>query len=117
MIFLNRAAFGVRSGQKLSAMSNDGADGGSKLCSVDFEIFGHVQGVCFRMYSEEEGLRLGLVGWVRNTHSGTVEGQMQGPPEQIREMATSPQSTCPTKPSPDVYRRPSMKAREEGVVE
>ncbi|XP_061084402.1 acylphosphatase-1-like isoform X5 [Conger conger] len=87
MIFLNRAAFGVRSGQKLSAMSNDGADGGSKLCSVDFEIFGHVQGVCFRMYSEEEGLRLGLVGWVRNTHSGTVEGQMQGPPEQIREIA------------------------------
>ncbi|XP_036403011.1 acylphosphatase-2-like [Megalops cyprinoides] len=66
-------------------MSND-AVGAGNLCSVDFEIFGHVQGVCFRMYSEEEGQRLGLVGWVKNTHKGTVVGQVQGPPEQVKEM-------------------------------
>ncbi|XP_075902186.1 acylphosphatase-2 [Nelusetta ayraudi] len=59
---------------------------GTKLISVDFEIFGHVQGVCFRMYTEKEGLRLGLVGWVKNTRAGTVVGQVQGPAEQVAEM-------------------------------
>ncbi|XP_062257218.1 acylphosphatase-2-like isoform X1 [Platichthys flesus] len=59
---------------------------GRKLASVDFEIFGHVQGVCFRMYTEQEGLRLGLVGWVKNTHSGTVLGQVQGPADLVEEM-------------------------------
>ncbi|XP_055083268.1 acylphosphatase-2-like [Periophthalmus magnuspinnatus] len=58
----------------------------SDLASVDFEIFGHVQGVCFRMYTESEGKRLGLVGWVKNTHSGTVVGQVQGPLNQVEEM-------------------------------
>ncbi|XP_064790148.1 acylphosphatase-2-like [Oncorhynchus masou masou] len=65
-------------------MSNDAA--GAKLCSVDFEIFGHVQGVCFRMYTEKEGLRLGLCGWVKNTNKGTVVGQVQGPADMICEM-------------------------------
>ncbi|XP_027862901.1 acylphosphatase-2-like isoform X3 [Xiphophorus couchianus] len=59
---------------------------GSGLQSVDFEIFGHVQGVCFRMYTEKEGLRLGLVGWVKNTASGTVVGQVQGPAAMVEEM-------------------------------
>ncbi|KAF3707913.1 Acylphosphatase-2 [Channa argus] len=59
---------------------------GRKLVSVDFEIFGYVQGVCFRMYTEREGLRLGLVGWVKNTYSGTVVGQVQGPADRVEEM-------------------------------
>ncbi|XP_062320642.1 acylphosphatase-2-like isoform X1 [Osmerus eperlanus] len=65
-------------------MSND--TDGDKLCSVDFEISGHVQGVCFRMYTEKEGLRLGLCGWVKNTNKGTVIGQIQGPADMVREM-------------------------------
>ncbi|XP_032408306.1 acylphosphatase-2-like isoform X2 [Xiphophorus hellerii] len=60
---------------------------GSGLESVDFEIFGHVQGVCFRMYTEKEGLRLGLVGWVKNTAAGTVVGQVQGPAAMVEEMS------------------------------
>ncbi|XP_068424279.1 acylphosphatase-2-like isoform X2 [Clinocottus analis] len=43
-------------------------------------------GVCFRMYTEKKGLQLGLVGWVRNTYHGTVEGQMQGPEDQVENM-------------------------------
>ncbi|XP_027862897.1 acylphosphatase-2-like isoform X1 [Xiphophorus couchianus] len=62
---------------------------GSGLQSVDFEIFGHVQGVCFRMYTEKEGLRLGLVGWVKNTASGTVVGQVQGPAAMVEEILPS----------------------------
>ncbi|XP_008401855.1 acylphosphatase-2-like isoform X1 [Poecilia reticulata] len=108
----------------------------SGLESVDFEVFGHVQGVCFRMllirpdlqsflsscrrrpsasetallrlsvwtetssssclhfkvretspvlqHTEKEGLR--LVGWVKNTSSGTVVGQAQGPAAMVEEM-------------------------------
>ncbi|XP_056250815.1 acylphosphatase-2-like [Seriola aureovittata] len=63
-----------------------GEAAGGELVSVDFEIFGHVQGVCFRMFTEKEGLRLGLVGWVKNTCSGTVEGQVQGPAGMVEEM-------------------------------
>ncbi|KAM8852005.1 acylphosphatase-2 [Synchiropus picturatus] len=58
----------------------------SSLVSVDFEVFGHVQGVCFRMYTEQEGRRLGLVGWVKNTSAGTVVGQLQGPGAVVEEM-------------------------------
>ncbi|KAK5854318.1 hypothetical protein PBY51_015398 [Eleginops maclovinus] len=63
-----------------------GEAGGNKLTSVDFEIFGDVQGVCFRMYTEKQGLYLGLVGWVKNTHSGTVVGQVQGPAHKVEDM-------------------------------
>uniref|UniRef100_A0A665VQG0 Acylphosphatase-like domain-containing protein n=1 Tax=Echeneis naucrates TaxID=173247 RepID=A0A665VQG0_ECHNA len=37
-------------------------------------------------YTEKEGLRLGLVGWVKNTRSGTVVGQVQGPADMVEEM-------------------------------
>ncbi|XP_047207640.1 uncharacterized protein LOC124859125 isoform X8 [Girardinichthys multiradiatus] len=41
--------------------------------------------VTFR-YTEKEGLRLGLVGWVKNTSRGTVVGQVQGPADMVEEM-------------------------------
>ncbi|XP_025930176.1 acylphosphatase-2 isoform X2 [Apteryx rowi] len=69
------------------------------LKSVDYEVFGRVQGVCFRMlaasaasselehlnaqYTEEEARKLGVVGWVKNTSKGTVTGQVQGPEEKV----------------------------------
>ncbi|XP_029949859.1 acylphosphatase-2 [Salarias fasciatus] len=58
----------------------------NKLTSVDFEIFGNVQGVCFRMYTEDQGRSLGVSGWVKNTRQGTVVGQIQGPEDQVKEM-------------------------------
>ncbi|XP_063053488.1 acylphosphatase-2 [Engraulis encrasicolus] len=71
----------------LRAMSSDAGDsGGAKFASVDFEIFGNVQGVCFRMYTEDHGKKLGLSGWVKNTRQGTVIGQVQGPPDKVNEM-------------------------------
>ncbi|XP_056137049.1 acylphosphatase-2 [Lampris incognitus] len=56
------------------------------LTSVDFEVFGNVQGVCFRMYTEDHGRHLGLSGWVKNTRQGTVIGQVQGPTHKVNEM-------------------------------
>ncbi|KAK7118999.1 hypothetical protein R3I94_020997 [Phoxinus phoxinus] len=62
------------------------SDAGEKYVSVDFEVFGNVQGVCFRMYTEAEGEKLGVTGWVKNTRQGTVVGQVQGPAEKVTEM-------------------------------
>ncbi|XP_035380028.1 acylphosphatase-2 isoform X1 [Electrophorus electricus] len=59
---------------------------GAKLASVDFEVFGNVQGVCFRMYTEDQGKMLGVNGWVKNTRQGTVIGQVQGPRDKVEEM-------------------------------
>ncbi|KAG8448950.1 hypothetical protein GDO86_015861 [Hymenochirus boettgeri] len=49
-----------------------------QLISVDYEVFGKVQGVFLRKYTQAEGKRLGLVGWVKKTETGTVTGQLQG---------------------------------------
>ncbi|XP_068257774.1 acylphosphatase-2 isoform X1 [Nyctibius grandis] len=56
------------------------------LKSVDYEVFGRVQGVCFRMYTEEQARKLGVVGWVKNTRQGTVTGQVQGPEDKVNAM-------------------------------
>ncbi|XP_077771520.1 acylphosphatase-2 isoform X2 [Canis aureus] len=56
------------------------------LKSVDYEVFGRVQGVCFRMYTEDEAKKIGVVGWVKNTSKGTVTGQVQGPEEKVNSM-------------------------------
>ena len=29
---------------------------------------------------------MGLVGWVQNTEDGTVQGQLQGPADKVRQM-------------------------------
>ncbi|XP_068257884.1 acylphosphatase-2 isoform X2 [Nyctibius grandis] len=57
------------------------------LKSVDYEVFGRVQGVCFRMYTEEQARKLGVVGWVKNTRQGTVTGQVQGPEDKVNAMS------------------------------
>ncbi|XP_030643927.1 acylphosphatase-1 isoform X2 [Chanos chanos] len=57
-----------------------------ELLSVDYEVFGKVQGVFFRKYTQSEGKKLGLVGWVQNTGAGTVQGQLQGPTPKVRQM-------------------------------
>ncbi|NXY85288.1 ACYP2 protein, partial [Alcedo cyanopectus] len=52
------------------------------LKSVDYEVFGRVQG----KYTEEEARKLGVVGWVKNTSQGTVTGQVQGPEDKVNAM-------------------------------
>ncbi|XP_044284185.1 acylphosphatase-2 isoform X7 [Varanus komodoensis] len=59
------------------------------LKSVDYEVFGRVQGVCFRMYTEEKARKVGVVGWIRNSRQGTVTGQVQGPEEKVNEICRS----------------------------
>ncbi|XP_024854990.2 acylphosphatase-2 isoform X1 [Bos taurus] len=62
---------------------------GRPLKSVDYEVFGRVQGVCFRMYTEDEARKIGVVGWVKNTSKGTVTGQVQGPEEKVNSITVA----------------------------
>ena len=49
-------------------------------------ISGRVQGVCFRMYTEQQAQLLGLRGWVRNLPDGRVEVKASGDEEQLKQL-------------------------------
>ncbi|XP_023293513.2 acylphosphatase-2 [Lucilia cuprina] len=57
-----------------------------KLFALDFEVFGKVQGVFFRKYTEKQAKLLDLRGWCMNTADGTVKGQLEGPQNELNEM-------------------------------
>ncbi len=46
-------------------------------------ISGRVQGVGFRYFTQREGERLGVVGWVKNLPNGDVEAEAEGDETQI----------------------------------
>ena len=46
-------------------------------------VRGRVQGVGFRWFVEREAHILGVAGWVRNNHDGSVEVLAQGTREQL----------------------------------
>ncbi|KAH9507232.1 Acylphosphatase-1 [Bulinus truncatus] len=58
----------------------------STITSVNFEVFGKVQGVFFRKHTQAEAKKLGLTGWVQNTPSGTVVGVLEGPADKVKVM-------------------------------
>jgi acylphosphatase len=52
--------------------------------AVHLVVVGRVQGVAFRIRAIAEATRLGLAGWVRNRHDGTVEARAEGTPEAVQ---------------------------------
>ncbi|KAH9418368.1 Acylphosphatase-1 [Dermatophagoides pteronyssinus] len=56
------------------------------ILSVNFKVYGIVQGVFFRKYTLNQAKMLELKGWVRNEYDGTVVGIMQGQPNKIEMM-------------------------------
>jgi acylphosphatase len=48
-----------------------------------FIVRGRVQGVGFRWFVEREAHVLGVAGWVRNNHDGSVEVLAQGSRDQL----------------------------------
>ncbi len=59
---------------------------GSSLVAVKFEVFGKVQRVFFRKYTEARAKELGLRGWCENTPTGSVQGELEGPLDRVKEM-------------------------------
>jgi acylphosphatase len=49
-------------------------------------VRGRVQGVGYRAWVEEEALRLGLEGWVRNRRDGAVEAVFSGADDVVAQM-------------------------------
>ncbi|CAC5391603.1 acyP [Mytilus coruscus] len=54
--------------------------------SVEFEVFGKVQGVFFRKNTRKTAQSLGIVGWVKNTPQGTVQGSCEGTESKMKIM-------------------------------
>ena len=53
------------------------------VLSRRFVVRGVVQGVVFRWFDEREAHILGIAGWVRNNHDGSVEVLAQGTRDQL----------------------------------
>lgn len=49
-------------------------------------IFGRVQGVAFRCYTQEIAQSLEIKGWVRNCWDGKVEIVMEGDEEKVEQL-------------------------------
>lgn len=54
---------------------------------IHLRIKGRVQGVGFRFSAVDEAGRLGLTGWVRNTHDGDVELVAEGPRDRVQRLS------------------------------
>lgn len=58
----------------------------AKLLRVEFEVFGKVQNVFFRKYTQAKSQEIGLRGWCMNTAQNTVRGVIEGEPDKIKIM-------------------------------
>ena len=52
---------------------------------VHLIIHGYVQGVFFRASTRDKAVSLGMKGWVRNLHDGSVEAVFEGNIEKLHE--------------------------------
>jgi acylphosphatase len=50
-----------------------------------YTVEGVVQGVGFRYFVRRHAMRLGLAGWVRNNHDGSVEAEAVGSADTLAE--------------------------------
>ena len=56
------------------------------MAAVDVRITGNVQGVFFRVRTQDLAERLGVGGWVSNEPDGSVAGHFEGPDEAVAEL-------------------------------
>jgi acylphosphatase len=54
---------------------------------LHLQVTGIVQGVCFRAYTRDEAVRLGVSGWVANCGDGSVEVVAEGDEAKLAALA------------------------------
>ena len=60
--------------------------GGTEPARARLVVTGRVQGVAFRAATQDEALRLGVRGWVRNRRDGAVEALAEGDRRQVEAL-------------------------------
>ena len=58
----------------------------TRLLHIEFEVFGKVQGVFFRKYTQSKANSIGVRGWIRNTEKRTVQGELEGTEDILATM-------------------------------
>lgn len=53
---------------------------------IHIRIFGDVQGVFFRAGAQSQATKLGVFGWVKNVHDGSVEVLAEGEHERLQKL-------------------------------
>ena len=53
---------------------------------IEATVYGRVQGVSFRYYTQKEAFRLNLTGWVANDSDGSVRVIAEGPEESLKKL-------------------------------
>jgi acylphosphatase len=61
----------------------------SMISRAHIFIEGRVQGVFYRSFTQNQALRLGITGWVRNLHDGRVEAVFEGQRELVEQAILS----------------------------
>jgi acylphosphatase len=56
---------------------------------LEAKIYGRVQGVGFRYFTEVKAETLGITGWVANLWDGTVKVVAEGPEDKINEFLSA----------------------------
>ena len=59
----------------------------TEIIGQHFIVSGRVQGVCFRGFTKQQAIALGVTGWVRNLPDGQVEVIAFGTAEQLSTFA------------------------------
>ena len=54
--------------------------------TINFFVSGRVQGVCFRMSTNQQAKLLGITGWVRNLEDGRVEVLATGDDKALEQL-------------------------------
>lgn len=53
---------------------------------LEATVYGRVQGVSFRYYTQQEARRHNITGWVANQRDGTVRVVAEGSEEQLQQL-------------------------------
>jgi acylphosphatase len=62
---------------------------------IKIRVTGFVQGVSFRSSAKQEAKKLGLTGFARNEHDGSVYIEAEGPHDQLQKLVAWCQEGSP----------------------